>query len=96
MVKPNEEPTATAEVDAIHIDEPTAYERAKEFLQLVMPRYVNRLHLYEGREPLFHKHNLDEEIVRSILTFSIFITMTIGLLALAGVAFLAYVLLKTK
>jgi ribonuclease E len=52
----------TAEVDAIHIDEPTAFERAREFLQIVMPRYVNRLHLYEGREPLFHKYKLDEEI----------------------------------
>ena len=54
----------TAEVDAIHIDEPSAYERAKEFLQLVMPRYVNRLHLYEGKEPLFHKFQLEEEIAR--------------------------------
>jgi ribonuclease E len=54
----------TADVDAIHIDEPTAYERAKEFLQIVMPRYVNRLHLYEGREPLFHKYKLDEEITK--------------------------------
>jgi ribonuclease E len=52
----------TAEVDAIHIDEPAAYERAKEFLQMVMPRNVNRLHLYEGREPLFHRYRLDEEI----------------------------------
>jgi ribonuclease E len=54
----------TAEVDAIYIDEPTAYERAKEFLQLVMPRYVNRLQLYEGKEPLFCKYNLDEEIAK--------------------------------
>jgi len=54
----------TAEVDAIHIDEPAAFERAKEFLQLVMPRYVNRLHLYEGKDPLFHKYHLEEEIVK--------------------------------
>ncbi len=54
----------TADVDSIHIDEPKAFERAKEFLQIVMPRYVNRLHLYEGREPLFHKYNIDEEIAR--------------------------------
>jgi len=54
----------TAEVDAIHIDEPSAYERAKEFLQLVMPRYVGRLHLYEGKEPLFHKYQLDAEITK--------------------------------
>ncbi len=54
----------TADVDAIYIDEPRAYERAREFLQLVMPRYVNRLHLYEGKEPLFHKYGLEEEIAR--------------------------------
>ena len=54
----------TADVDAIQIDEPTAFERAKEFLQIVMPRYVSRLHLYEGREPLFHKYKLDDEITR--------------------------------
>jgi len=52
----------TADVDAIYIDEPTAYERAKEFLQIVMPRYVSRLQLYEGKEPLFQKYNLDEAI----------------------------------
>jgi ribonuclease E len=54
----------TGDVDAIYIDEPSAYERAKEFLQIVMPRYVNRLKLYEGKEPLFHKYGLDDEIGR--------------------------------
>ncbi len=54
----------TADVDSIHIDEPKAFERAKEFLQIVMPRYVSRLHMYEGREPLFHKYHIDEEITR--------------------------------
>lgn len=54
----------TAEVDAIYIDEKTSYERAKEFLQLVMPRYVHRLQLYEGKEPLFCKYNLEEEIAK--------------------------------
>ena len=54
----------TADVDTIYIDEPKAHERAKEFLQLVMPRYVHRLQLYEGKEPLFCKYNLDEEIAK--------------------------------
>ena len=52
----------TAEIDSITIDESSAYERAKEFLELVMPRYADRLRLYEGREPIFHKFGLDEEI----------------------------------
>ena len=54
----------TGDVDTIHIDEPAACERAKEFLQLVMPRYVHRLKLYEGKEPLFHRYHLDEEIAK--------------------------------
>lgn len=54
----------TGDVDSIYIDEQSAHERAKEFLQMVMPRYIHRLQLYEGREPLFHKYKLDEEIAR--------------------------------
>ncbi|MAT72981.1 MAG: ribonuclease E [Planctomycetaceae bacterium] len=54
----------TADVDSIQIDEPAAYERAKEFLQFVMPRYTSRLQLYEGKEPIFHRYKLDEEIAR--------------------------------
>jgi ribonuclease E len=52
----------TGDVDTIYIDELQAYERAKEFLQMVMPRYVGRLVYYEGREPLFHKYKIEEEI----------------------------------
>ncbi len=52
----------TADIDTIYIDQEAAYERAKEFLQLVMPRHVNRLQLYQGKEPLFHKYRIDEEI----------------------------------
>lgn len=54
----------TSDVDTIYIDEKAAYERTREFLQLVMPRHVNRLQLYEGKEPLFHKYNLDDEIAK--------------------------------
>ncbi len=54
----------TGDLDTIFIDEPEAHERAKEFLQLVMPRYVHRLQLYEGKEPLFYKYRLDEEIAK--------------------------------
>lgn len=54
----------SSEIDTIYIDEKSAFERAREFLQLTMPRYVNRLQFYEGREPLFHKYRLDEEIAK--------------------------------
>ena len=52
----------TTDVDAIYIDQKEAYEQAREFLQLVMPRYVSRLQLYEGKEPLFHKYKIEQEI----------------------------------
>lgn len=54
----------TTDVDAIYIDEPNAYERTKEFLQMVMPRYINRLQFYDGNEPLFYKYHLEQEISR--------------------------------
>jgi ribonuclease E len=52
----------TSDVEGITIDEPKAYERAKEFFQHIMPRQANRLKLYSGKEPLFHKYKLEEEI----------------------------------
>ncbi len=54
----------TSDVDAIYIDQEEAYERAKEFLQLVMPRHVGRLQRYEGKEPLFHRYKLESEIAQ--------------------------------
>ncbi|MEZ6117301.1 MAG: Rne/Rng family ribonuclease [Pirellulaceae bacterium] len=52
----------SSDVDAIYIDEPSAFARAKEFLELIMPKQVERLHLYEGKEPLFHRYRLEQEI----------------------------------
>lgn len=54
----------TSDVDAIYIDEQAAHDRAKEFLQLVMPRQLSKLHYYDGREPLFHKYKLEKEIAQ--------------------------------
>ena len=54
----------TSEIDAVWIDEPGAYERAREFMKVVLPRNVNRIKLYEGREAIFHKHNIEDEIAK--------------------------------
>ena len=54
----------TDDIDTIMIDEKGAYERAKEFLQLTMPRYVSRLKFYDSREPLYHKYGLEKEIAK--------------------------------
>lgn len=52
----------TSDVDTIHIDDADAYERAKEFLELVMPRFVDKIHHYDDPKPLFHKYNVEQEI----------------------------------
>jgi ribonuclease E len=51
-------------IDTIWIDEPQAFERAQEFLRVVMPRFVNRLRLYEEKVPLFHKYGIEDEIAK--------------------------------
>lgn len=50
------------DIDTILIDEKSAYERAKEFLNFVMPKHVGRLKFYDSREPLFHKYDLEREL----------------------------------
>jgi len=56
--------TFTAEIDTIWVDEPAAFEHAQEFLQIVMPRYANRIKLYSDTEPMFHKYGIEDEIAR--------------------------------
>ena len=54
----------TTDVDAIHIDEEGAFGRAKDFLEIVMPKNASKLKLYDGKEPLFHKFNLEKSIAQ--------------------------------
>ncbi len=56
--------TFTNDINTIWVDEPTAFEHAQEFLSVVMPHYANRIKLFEGKEPLFHKHGIEDEINR--------------------------------
>ena len=37
----------TSDIDTIWVDEPSAFEHAQEFLQIVMPRYADRIKLYD-------------------------------------------------
>jgi ribonuclease E len=53
-----------SEIDTIWIDEPSAFERAQDFLRVVMPRFVNRLKLYDEKVPLFHKYGIEDEIAK--------------------------------
>ena len=46
------------------IDREDAYERAREFLKIVMPRQADQLKLYDGKDPLFHEYKLEQEIAQ--------------------------------
>ncbi len=52
------------EIETVYVDEPEAFEHAQEFLQIVMPRYAQRIKLYQDSEPLFHRYHIEEEIAR--------------------------------
>ncbi|WP_390821173.1 Rne/Rng family ribonuclease [Tuwongella immobilis] len=54
----------SSDIDSIWVDEPNAYKQAAEFLQLVMPRYTNRIRYYESTEPIFHRYRIEDEISR--------------------------------
>jgi ribonuclease E len=56
--------TFTSDIDTIWVDESAAFEHAQEFMQIVMPRYANRIKLYADAEPLFHKYGIENEIAR--------------------------------
>jgi ribonuclease E len=54
----------TSEIETIRVDEPAAFEHAQEFLQVVMPRYAERLVLDIEQDPFFHRYGLESEIAR--------------------------------
>jgi ribonuclease E len=56
--------TFKSDIDTIYVDEPVAFQQASEFMQIVMPRFADRIKLYEGGEPLFHRYKVEDEIVK--------------------------------
>jgi ribonuclease E len=52
----------TADIDAIHIDEPDAFAQAQEFMKIVMPRFADRIKLHESPEPIFHHFKIEQEV----------------------------------
>nr|WP_202973849.1 Rne/Rng family ribonuclease [Fimbriiglobus ruber] len=54
----------TNDIDTIWVDEPTAFAHASEFLQIVMPRFADRIRYFAETEPLFNKHRVDDEIAK--------------------------------
>ncbi|MFN8742913.1 MAG: ribonuclease E/G [Pirellula sp.] len=56
--------TFTEDIDTIVVDEDAAYQRALDFLELVMPRFVDRLKKFDEKVPMFHHYKLEQEIGR--------------------------------
>lgn len=54
----------TPEIDKIIVDDPEIAHKARDFLEIVMPRYQERVEVYDGKIPLFHKHNVEDQIVQ--------------------------------
>jgi len=50
------------DVGEIIIDSEPAYEKAKEFLESMVPRSRNRIILYDGHMPLFNKYKIEDQI----------------------------------
>jgi ribonuclease E len=54
----------TSDIDSIVVDQEDAYQRASEFVNMTMPKFADRLSLYNAAEPIFHKYGLEAEINR--------------------------------
>lgn len=50
------------EMKELLIDDEKVYERVAAFFRAVMPWHAKKVHLYDGRAPLFSKHNLENQI----------------------------------
>ncbi len=50
------------DIDQVVIDDSAAYQRAADFVGMVMPRYANRLKLYEDPLALFNRFQIEGQI----------------------------------
>ena len=56
--------TFTTDIESIWVDDRAAFEHAQEFMHFVMPKYADRIKFHEGRDPLFHKYGIEDEITK--------------------------------
>jgi len=52
----------TTDFSRIVVDDAKTAKKAKDFLQVALPRSKATIDVYTGREPLFHRYNIEEEI----------------------------------
>ncbi|MGL6073284.1 MAG: Rne/Rng family ribonuclease [Fimbriiglobus sp.] len=54
----------TSDINTIYVDEEHSFAQASEFLQIVMPRYADRIRFFSDTEPLFNKYGVEDEIAK--------------------------------
>lgn len=52
----------TADTDEVIVDDESVRKRVMDFMKIVMPRYRSRVKLHTGKHPIFHHHNIEEQI----------------------------------
>ena len=52
----------TDDVERLIVDNSEVFQRVKDLLEYLLPDFVGRVELYEGRQPLFKEYRIDEEI----------------------------------
>ena len=50
------------DIDQVLIDSPDAYQQAMDFVSMVMPRFKQRIKLYEDSIPLFNRFQIESQI----------------------------------
>lgn len=56
----------TPDVREIIIDEPNTFNRVKEFIGLVMPRYRSRVKFYQDPTPIFSYYSIEEQVAETM------------------------------
>ncbi len=52
----------TPDINEILVDDKAVFNKARDFLQQIMPRHAKIVKLYQERRPLFNKYQLEEQI----------------------------------
>ncbi|MBU1431200.1 Rne/Rng family ribonuclease [Myxococcota bacterium] len=56
----------TPEMDVIYVDQAEQYQRLTRFMRRFMPKYLDKVKLYEGKEPIFDVFGVEIELNRAL------------------------------
>lgn len=56
----------TSDVDRVICDDKKLFKKLTSYLKSTSPQLVDKLHRYDGRDPIFDKYNIDKEIEKSL------------------------------